>query len=215
MRIAESDCLVDLAARVGGAGAILVDPPWRFRVWSRKGEGRSACQHYPTNLTLSDLASLPVGAVAALDCWLFLWSTTPMLPAALWLMEQWGFIYSGNGFAWVKLNPGGVGFHTGLGFTTRKNIELCLLGKRGKPRRRSASVRELIVAPRREHSRKPDEVYSRIEALCIGPYVELFARQQWPGWFAWGDQVGQFNKRIGGSDLAGGVNEQEEPDVEN
>jgi N6-adenosine-specific RNA methylase IME4 len=77
----------------------------------------------------------------------------------------------------------------GLGFTTRKNVELCLLGKRGRPPIRAHDVRELIVSPRRQHSRKPDEQYERIERLCDGPYLELFARQQWPGWVAVGDEV--------------------------
>ena len=78
------------------------------------------------------------------------------------------------------------------GYSTRKNVEICWLGRRGKPRRKSAGVRELIVAPVREHSRKPDEIYQRIEALCAGPYLELWARQQWPGWICIGDEIGKF-----------------------
>jgi N6-adenosine-specific RNA methylase IME4 len=80
----------------------------------------------------------------------------------------------------------------GTGFSTRKNAEVCWLGHRGRPQRKSKAVRELIVAPRREHSRKPDEIYSRIEALCDGPYLELFARQRWPGWTCFGDESGKF-----------------------
>jgi N6-adenosine-specific RNA methylase IME4 len=173
------------------AGAVLADPAWSFAVRSPKGEGRSASQHYAC-MTLEAIAALPVAEWAASDSWLFLWATTPMLPQALCVMESWGFTYSGNAFAWVKLNPSGVGFHMGCGFTTRKNLELCLLGKRGRPRINSHSVRELIVAPRREHSRKPDEQYARIERLVAGPYLELFARQQWPGWTAVGDEVDRF-----------------------
>jgi N6-adenosine-specific RNA methylase IME4 len=95
-------------------------------------------------------------------------------------------------FAWVKLNPSGVGFHLGLGLTTRKNIELCLLARRGHPRIHAHDVRELIVAPRREHSRKPDEQYARIERLVDGPFVELFARQRRPGWISIGDEIDRF-----------------------
>lgn len=80
----------------------------------------------------------------------------------------------------------------GGGYGTRKNAEICWLGRRGNPKRRSRDVRELIVAPRREHSRKPDEQYGRIERLCAGPYLELFARQQRPGWIALGDEVNKF-----------------------
>ena len=82
----------------------------------------------------------------------------------------------------------------GGGYSTRHNVEVCWLGRRGGPRRKSAAVRELIIAPRREHSRKPDEVYRRIEALCDGPYVELFARQQWPGWICVGDEAEKFER---------------------
>ena len=85
-------------------------------------------------------------------------------------------------------------FFTGLGFWTRSNPEPCLLATRGKPHRRAANVRKLIVSPRREHSRKPDEVYERIEALCDGPYLEMFARfsrpdGSRPGWELWGHEA--------------------------
>jgi N6-adenosine-specific RNA methylase IME4 len=183
--------LIDLAQRSGGAGVVLADPPWHFKVRSLKGEGRSACQHYSVP-TFDELAALPVNKIASPDCWLFLWCTGPHLPHGLRLMESWGFAYSGVGFTWVKLNPSGVGFHVGLGFTTRKNTEVCLLGRRGKPGRNAKDVRELIVAPRREHSRKPDQQYERIERFCDGPYVELFARTSRAGWVCWGDQTSRF-----------------------
>lgn len=175
--------------------AILADPPWHFAVRSPKGEGRSASQHYGI-MTIEALAALPVPQWAAEDCWLFLWTTTPMLPQALHVMSAWGFTYSGNAFCWVKQNPSGVGFHMGTGFTTRKNVELCILGKRGRPRIQAHDVRELIISPRREHSRKPDEQYERIERLVAGPYLELFARQQWPGWIAFGDEVERFTPQV-------------------
>ena len=85
-------------------------------------------------------------------------------------------------------------FFTGLGFWTRANPEMCLLATRGKPKRKSAGVKKLVVAPRREHSRKPDEVYDRIEALCDGPYLEMFARHSRPGWDSWGMQRGLFDE---------------------
>jgi N6-adenosine-specific RNA methylase IME4 len=80
-------------------------------------------------------------------------------------------------------------FHMGIGFTTRKNVELCLLGRNGNPRIHAHDVRELIVAPVREHCRKPDEQYERIERLCAGPCLELFARNRRPGWVSCGDEV--------------------------
>jgi len=173
------------------AGAILADPPWPFRVRWPKGEGRSASQHYRI-LTLEEIKAYPVAAMAAADAWLFLWTTTPLLPVALSVLTGWNFAYSGTAFAWVKLNKSGVGFHMGMGFTTRKNVELCLLGRRGQARIHAHDVRELIVAPRREHSRKPDEQYERIERLCAGPCLELFARTRRAGWVSLGDEVDRF-----------------------
>jgi N6-adenosine-specific RNA methylase IME4 len=123
--------------------------------------------------------------MAAADSFLFLWVTTPQLPDAFPIMAAWGFRYSGTAFVWAKLNPRG-------GYGTRKNVELCLRGRRGQPARRDRGVRELFVAPRREHSRKPDEQYERIERLCTGPYLELFARQRRPGWTSIGDEADRF-----------------------
>jgi N6-adenosine-specific RNA methylase IME4 len=178
---------------------IYVDPPWRFATFSRKGEGSSAAAHYSC-MAFSDLCRLPVGEHAQPDCSLFLWTTDPMLPKALELIAAWGFTYKTVAFTWAKLNRVVVGptfcerdFFTGMGYWTRANAELCLLATIGRPKRTSMAVKRLIVAPRREHSRKPDEAYGRIEQLVAGPYLELFARNSRPGWMAWGDQVGLFD----------------------
>ena len=183
----------------GHFGAVLADPPWKFVTFSERGQGRSASRHYKV-MTFEEIASLPVRDVAACDGWLFLWVPGPHLPLGLQLIERWGFRYSGFGFVWAKQNPSGVGWHMGNGFTTRKNAELCLLGRRGKPRRNSKGVRELIVSPRRKHSQKPDEQYARIEHFCSGPYLELFARQRRPGWTAWGDELDKFEPEYDAQD---------------
>jgi N6-adenosine-specific RNA methylase IME4 len=94
----------------------------------------------------------------------------------------------------VKQNRSGAGWFMGGGYGTRHNIEVCWLGRRGKPKRKSAAVRELIIAPVREHSRKPDEIYRRVEAFSDGPFLEIFARQQWPGWTCVGDELGKFER---------------------
>jgi N6-adenosine-specific RNA methylase IME4 len=149
-------------------------------------------------MSLADIKSLPVAAWAAPDCVLLLWATDPLLDKALDVIRAWGFTYKTVGFCWAKLNKSAPrtdsgldserDFFTGLGLWTRANPELCLLATRGHPSRRSRGVRKLIVSPRREHSRKPDETYERIEALCDGPYLELFARGRRPGWDGWGSQ---------------------------
>jgi N6-adenosine-specific RNA methylase IME4 len=167
---------------------VLADPPWTFATYSRKGKGRSAEAHYDC-MSLAAIKALPVADWAAPDCALFLWATDPSLPQALEVIEAWGFAYKTVAFTWAKTTRDGTGFPIGCGYWTRANPELCLLATRGRPQRLSRSVRQLIVSPRREHSRKPDEAYERIEALVPGPYLELFAREQRPGWNSWGNEV--------------------------
>ena len=185
-----------------GAGdyrAIYADPPWRFATYSERGKGRSAEAHYDC-MTLPEIKAIPVASWTAPDAVLFLWTTDPMLRHAMEVVEAWGFTFKTVAFYWVKLNRGrngmfitGRDFFTGMGFWTRANPELCLLATRGKPRRRATDVAKLLVAPRREHSRKPDEAYERIERLVEGPYLELFARASRPGWSRIGDQAGLFD----------------------
>ncbi len=184
----------------GAYRVVLADPPWQFRTYSAKGKGRTADAHYDT-LDLAGIKALPVREWAAPDAVLLLWATDPLLPQALDVMTAWGFTYKTVGFYWAKLNKSAGGlvfterdFFTGLGFWTRANPEPCLLGTRGKPKRRSAGVAKLVVAPRREHSRKPDIVRERIEALMAGPYLEMFARTRRPGWDAWGNQAELFDQ---------------------
>jgi N6-adenosine-specific RNA methylase IME4 len=132
--------------------------------------------------------------VAADDCALFLWAVDPLLDKAFELIRAWGFEYKTVGFYWVKQNSKSDSFFTGLGYWTRANPEQCLLATRGKPRRQEKDVRKLIVEPRREHSRKPEEVRERIGRLAAGPYLELFARETKPEWHCWADQAGLFDQ---------------------
>jgi N6-adenosine-specific RNA methylase IME4 len=169
---------------------IYADPPWTFATYSRKGKGRSPEAYYDC-MSVADIKALPVAEWAADDCVLLLWATDPLLEKAFQIIDAWGFKYKTVGFYWAKLKKPDTSFDersffTGLGFWTRANPELCLLATRGRPHRRRADVRKLIVAPRREHSRKPDEAYERIEALCEGPYLEMFARFSRPSWDSWG-----------------------------
>lgn len=161
-------------------GAILADPPWRFETFSEKGRGRSPKYQVERINALSSM--IPP---AADDCALFVWTIDTHMPQALSLIQAWGFEYKTVAFIWVKPQMG-------LGYWTRKEAEMCLLGTRGKPKRIGRGVRQVIHAPRREHSRKPDEIYSRIEALVGGPFLEMFARQQWPGWATMGNETTKF-----------------------
>lgn len=170
-------------------GVILADPPWQFRVWAESDKAHGAATaHYPT-MTPAEIKMLPVSDLAAKDCALFLWTTYPTLPEGLEVLKAWGFKYKTVAFTYVKLNKSGTPF-VGLGHWTRANAEICLLGTRGKVKRKDKAVRQLIMTQRREHSRKPDEQYERIMRLVDGPYIELFARHTWPEWDAWGNEVG-------------------------
>jgi N6-adenosine-specific RNA methylase IME4 len=184
----------------GPFSCILADPPWTYKVRSAKGEGRGAVQHYPT-MHLAGIKELPVADVCAKDAHLFLWTTTPHLPQALDLMRAWGFDYSTVAFVWLKLNKHAPvlfsdvqSMFVGMGHTTRQNAELVLLGRRGSPKRLNKSTRQVIIAHRREHSRKPEESYDRIEAYCAGPRLELFGRQSRPGWTVWGNEADKFDE---------------------
>lgn len=175
-------------------GAILADPAWMFETYSGKGKSRSAERHYPC-MTDDEIARLPVKEIAADDCVLFLWCTGAKLEEALWVIQKWGFDYKTVAFTWVKQNPKGSGFWKGMGYWTRSNPEFCLLATRGSPKRLpdATDVGELIVAPVREHSRKPDDARKRIGRLVAGPYLELFSRSRAEGWDAWGAEVGKFD----------------------
>lgn len=169
-------------------GAILADPPWRFETYSDQGKGRSAERHYDC-MDFTDILAMAVPA--AKDCVLFLWTTDPYLEKAMGVIRAWGFKYKTVAFTWVKANNDGKPW-TGMGYWTRANPEMCLLATRGHPKRIHKDVNQLIEAPRRQHSRKPDEIYERVEQLVAGPYLEMFARQSWPGWDVMGNETEKF-----------------------
>jgi N6-adenosine-specific RNA methylase IME4 len=190
-----------------GFGAILADPPWHFAVWSleKTGRARHPSTHYQT-MSTAELIALPIGELAAEDCVLFVWISWPMLEHALELIGAWGFKYKTCAFAWIKadntqpdLFAGDMPADMKLGYWTRANSEVCLLATRGKPKRLDAGVRQGIIEPAREHSRKPDGVHGRIERLVAGPYLELFARRRRPGWTIWGNEVDRFPELVEGS----------------
>lgn len=202
----------------GGFACILADPPWQFKTRSEKGRGRNPDaklsrnesrqndpeRHYAT-MDLDGIKALPVGDAAARDAVLFLWAVDPMIPHALEVGAAWGFAYKTVGFYWIKTRRAGSTRHMlhnepdhklfpmGTGYWTRANPEVCLLFSRGNPKRRDAGVRKLIIAPRREHSRKPDVAHKRIEKLCDGPRLELFGRESRDGWAVWGNQTDRFD----------------------
>jgi N6-adenosine-specific RNA methylase IME4 len=184
--------------------AILCDPPWKFRTFSggdRDGTPRrTKTDHYQTEHT-EDLMEIPVSDWADKNCALFMWVVGSHLKQAFELAEAWGFKYVTDAFVWVKTGKNDPNVRPiSMGYWSRKQTETCLLFTRGKPKRLDAGVRQLIetddhviYAPKREHSRKPDDQYERIERLVDGPYLEMFARQSRDGWDAWGNETTKFD----------------------
>ena len=168
---------------------IYADPPWLFKTRSDKGKDRSPEKHYPV-LSIADICNLPVSNITKPDSVLLMWVVDPLLDQAFKVIDAWGFKYKTVGFTWAKTNRKSLGFFTGLGYWTRGNPEMCLLATKGKPKRVSKSVAQLVVDQRREHSKKPDRIRSDIVNLCGDlPRIELFARQKTKGWDVWGNEV--------------------------
>jgi len=169
-------------------GVIYADPPWYFKTYSNKGKDRSPEKHY-TCLNLADIISLPVSKLAKDDSVLLMWVVDPLLDQAFKVIDAWGFKYKTVGFTWAKTNQKSMGFFTGLGYWTRANPEMCLLATRGKPKRLSKSIKQLVVSERGRHSEKP-LLHKQIESLVGGPYIELFARKKpFENWDYWGNEV--------------------------
>lgn len=184
---------------------ILADPPWHYndrRNTNTRFSG-GAMKHYPV-MKIEEIKGLPVSEIADDDCLLFLWATFPNLKEALEVIEAWGFKYKTLGFAWIKTNrrqnlkqqsflpTDMIDDFFGIGFYTKSNCEVCLIGVKGKPSNLiiSNDVPSTIISPRREHSRKPDEAKERIIKLVgDAPRIELFSRQKTEGWDVWGNEV--------------------------
>ncbi len=184
---------------------IYADPPWAYRKEKlvNRGRARAVEKEYPT-MQPEEIAALPVAQCTPDDAVLFMWATGPKLPLALMVMAAWGFEYRTIAFIWVKLLRNGDPF-VGMGFYTRANAEMVLVGTKGKGlKRKDAGVRQIVLTstpydgPEMEalglpmsigHSEKPVEVRRRIELLYDGPYLELFSREAPDNWSVWGNQV--------------------------
>lgn len=170
---------------------IYADPPWQFQ----NRTGKVAPEHkrlrrYET-MTLEEIKALPVAEAADEKCHLYLWVPNALLPEGLAVMDAWGFSYKTN-IIWEKVRSDGQPDGRGVGFYFRNVTEILLFGVRGDHNRTLQPGRSqvnLIRSIKREHSRKPDEIISIIEACSSAPRLELFARGTRPGWDMWGDQA--------------------------
>lgn len=152
---------------------LLSDPPWSYND-KLKGHSFSLDHEYAT-ASKDWLKALPVSEICTKDALLFMWVTNPQLPVGLEVMKAWGFKFVTVAFCWIKQRESGKDA-VNLGRWTMGGMELCLLGRRGKPQRLAKNIRQIVRAVRGRHSEKPDEVRRRIEDLSNGPYIELFAR---------------------------------------
>ena len=176
--------------KLGQFGTILADPPWLFA----NRTGKMAPEHkrlyrYRT-MTNEEILSLPVGDLALPQSHLYLWVPNALIELGLQVLRAWGFTYKTN-IVWYKVRGDGGPDRRGVGFYFRNVTEMVLLGVKGGLRTLSPGRRmpNILISQKREHSRKPDELYPVIEQCSPGPYLELFARRTRPGWVAWGDEA--------------------------
>jgi N6-adenosine-specific RNA methylase IME4 len=172
---------------------ICADPPWVFQ----NRTGKMAPEHqrlyrYAT-LSLADIQALPVDQVAEARAHLYLWCPNALLAEGLATLRRWGFEYKTN-IVWHKVRADGHSDGRGVGFYFRNVTELVLFGVRGRDTRTLAPGRRQVnylATRKREHSRKPDELYNVFVERCSpAPYLELFARgSPRPGWDAWGREA--------------------------
>lgn len=161
---------------------ILADPPWTYRNKRTGGSLKSGSAQKYRVMELQDICGLPIRDLADKDCVLFLWATVPLLPEALKVMQAWGFSYKTSLF-WRKL------MSLGMGYWFRGQVEILLMGIRGKVKAFRCQKANWIQSKVRQHSQKPEEVYELIESLGIEPKIELFASEERDGWDAVGDRV--------------------------
>ncbi len=167
---------------------IYADPPWSYKDKALAGNRGAGCKY--SVMDTDSIAELPIKELADKDCALFMWVTMPKLNECFDLIESWGFEYKTVAFTWVKRNKVSPTWFMGMGRWTRANAEICLLATKGKPKRISASVRQIVDEPIERHSKKPDVVRERIVDLMGDlPRVELFAREKALGWHSWGNEI--------------------------
>jgi len=170
---------------------ILADPPWKYNARNNTNTkfGGGAMGHYKV-MSTDDICQLPIKNIADDNCALFLWVTFPKLLDGLKVMSAWGFDYKTLGFSWIKTNKNNSEPFFGIGYYTKSNCEVCLLGIKGKMKPISNKVSSVIISSKEKHSKKPDIVrYKIVELFGDLPRVELFAREKADGWDVFGNEV--------------------------
>ena len=180
---------------------IYVDPPWKYNSRANhKTRFRGGCCGHYSLMSYEEIKRLPIPDLADKNCALFLWNTFPYIDKQLELFKYWGFRYRTIAFLWVKLNSKNKKPFFGVGYYTKSNPEPCMLGMKGQLKTKDNSISNLVFSPRREHSRKPDEIREKIVKLFGDlPRIELFARQKTKDWNAIGYDIDglDINESIG------------------
>jgi N6-adenosine-specific RNA methylase IME4 len=195
-KIIEHGCTVTDLVALADSGkrfsVIYADPPWPFETWTPAGKIHTAADNHYGTAALDQIAKLPVASLAADDCALLLWCTWPHAAVGthVEIVRALGFKPSTIAFVWVKQNPSGKGLHSGNGYWTQANTEICFIATKGSPLRLATDVHQIVMAPVGRHSAKPEEIRRRIERLFSGPYLELYGRKRdVPGWTVWGNEI--------------------------
>lgn len=193
--ILSTDMEVDIFNTDKKYSVIYADPPWEYK---ESGGGNRGTAGLPYNtMATKEICELPIKNIANETSILFIWATFRKLEECLKVINSWGYIYYGLAFDWLKTTSNGKPCY-GMGYYTRQNNEICLIGVRKNPKNRikpqDRSVSCVLMSERREHSRKPNEVREYIEQICGDVNrIELFSREEFEGWDAWGNEVGKLN----------------------
>lgn len=177
---------------------IYADPPWSFKNFNNETASKWVGDQYRC-MTFEEMCEMPIKNFCEKDCVCLMWVTFPKLKEGIALLEAWGFEYKTNAFTWIKKNKKSTDTNFwGMGYYTRSNAEICILGTKGKVLPRlSHKIHSVIESPIREHSRKPDEVRDKIVKLFGDiPRIELFARTETEGWDVLGDETKQFHGKV-------------------
>jgi N6-adenosine-specific RNA methylase IME4 len=175
---------------------ILADPPWKFdNMTGKVGPEHKRLFRYQT-MTNQEIIELPVQSITDKVAHLYLWVPNALVGLGLQVMEAWGFQYKTN-LIWYKVRKDGGPDRRGVGFYFRNVTEIVLFGIKGKMRTLDPgrSMPNIIISQKREHSRKPEELYPIIEQCSPSPYLELFNRVPRDGWVCWGNETGEYIPR--------------------
>ena len=169
---------------------VYADPAWQTGYLKEKKKGIDAYDLPYNSMSLNEVKALPIKDILNEDAILFIWIIDKYIPYIKDIMESWGFEYKTLGFVWHKKALTTKGENAIMSPYGHKSVELCFVGTRGKYLVKNPTIKQFLSTPKREHSRKPDEIRTRIVKICGDiPRIELFARQRFQGWDVWGNEV--------------------------